>query len=106
GLLALAAAALTPRWRRVADLAGAGWLLACALVVLVAMTVAAKKQDRYALPAVPLLAVAAAVGLRGAAAGAGWRPAARAAALGAVGLAQLALCAAQRPYYLSFYSPL
>src|SRR5439155_1035903 len=74
-------------------------------LVVAAMTLAAKKQDRYVLPAVPLLAVAAAVGLRETAVGLG-RPASRNLALGAVGLAQLALCAAQRPYYASFYSPL
>src|SRR5439155_12285004 len=85
---------------------GAGWLLACAALVVVVMGAAAKKQDRYALPAVPLLAVVAAVGLRGAAASLGRSTAARRLALGGVGLAHLALCASQRPYYVSFYSPL
>jgi hypothetical protein len=80
-------------------------LLACALVVLVVMGLGPKKQDRYALPAVPLLGLVAAVGYRRALP-AIRRPPGRALALGGVGLAQLALCAASRPYYLTYYSPL
>jgi len=78
-------------------------LLACAALMILVVGLAAKKQDRYALPAVPLLAVVAGVGygrlpltLRGA----------RTLLVGWAGLAQLALCASERPYYFTYYSPL
>jgi 4-amino-4-deoxy-L-arabinose transferase-like glycosyltransferase len=80
------------------------WVLGCALVVLLAMTVSAKKQERYILPAMPLLAVAAADRYRQVLPllGRRWRPLVPA----AVGLVQLGLCASVQPYFLAAYSPL
>ncbi len=82
------------------------WLLACAAIVLLVMTVAAKKQDRYVLPAVPLLVIVSAVGFqRFPLSASAWRGA-RPLLLGGLGLAQLLLCASVRPYFFNFYSPL
>ena len=93
---------------------GAVWLVVCALLVVLVMSVGAKKQDRYALPAVVLLAGVSAVGFQRLVGRVGvqrlsaplGRVPTRALVIGGVGLLQLALCAGARPYYLSFYSPL
>src|SRR5581483_4089533 len=81
------------------------WLLLGAAVVVVVMGAAAKKLDRYVLPAVPLLAIVAAVGYARAARVLR-RAELRALALGALGLVQFGLCAGERPYYFTAYSPL
>src|SRR5581483_12389408 len=80
-------------------------LAAAALAVLLVMSLGPKKQDRYLLPATPLLGVVAAVGFERALRRLP-RPSGRALAVGGVGAAQLALCAWARPYYFTFYSPL
>ncbi len=84
---------------------GTTWLLAGAVLVVVLMSLSPKKQDRYVLPAVPFLAVAAAGGYQRL-----WialpHPAPRLALLGVVALSQLILCASARPYFFTYYSPL
>jgi hypothetical protein len=86
-----------------ADLAA---LLACAALAVLVVTLGAKKLDRYALPAVPLLAVVAGVGLQRALKALPLGASGSGLVLGAMGLAQLALCAGARPYYFTYYSPL
>jgi len=66
------------------------------------MSAGPKKLERYALPAVPLLAILAAVGYQRLAT----RPAPRLLALTGVGLVQLVLCASARPDPFAYYSPL
>jgi 4-amino-4-deoxy-L-arabinose transferase-like glycosyltransferase len=105
GLVCWAVELAARRRRRLARDASVHLAIAAVLVV-VAMALVAKKQDRYVLPAVPLLAAVAAVGYRRASALLGAAPAPRALALGAVGIAQLVLCAGARPYYFAAYSPL
>ena len=96
--------ALAPRTGR-RDRGATAWLLLCALLVLVVMGAGPKKLDRYALPAVPLLVVVAAVGYRNVLGALSRRPVAPL-LVGAIGLVQLALCAGARPYFFSYYSPL
>jgi hypothetical protein len=95
-------------WRkpRLAQLVRPAGLLvmAGALAVLV-MSAGAKKQDRYVLPAVPLLTIAVAARFPRALAATSSRAGLHALALTVAGAVQLALCAGERPYYLSFYSP-
>lgn len=99
------------------DRIAAAALLAYAVLFALFMTTGQKKFDRYLLPAYPSLVLVASLGLgsmvRWLAGRASERvrdarvvPAVWAAALGAVALAQLALVAPHRPYYLSYYNPL
>ncbi|NTV64454.1 MAG: glycosyl transferase, partial [Oscillochloris sp.] len=86
-------------------------LLICGLMYLLAITLLAKKFDRYALPVVPLIELLAAVGWVWAAeqlATRNARLAARATALVTGGLLALSLInlAWYHPYELSYYSPL
>jgi hypothetical protein len=81
-------------------------LVACAALAVLVVTLGSKKLDRYALPAVPLLAVVAGVELQRALGALRLGLAGGGLALGAVGLAQLALGAGARPYYFTYYSPL
>ena len=108
GLAALAATRAARRDPQSAPRAGvdAALLLGCAAIALLVVTLGAKKLDRYVLPAVPLVTIAAAVGLRRGLVALPAPPGAANVALGVVGLAQLALCAGARPYYFSYYSPL
>ncbi len=95
------------------------WLLLAAALVILLMGMVAKKQDRYVLPAVPLLVIVAAVGSQQALAGwraphatgrvgSSWRgrPSLQAIGIGVLGAAQLALSASARPYFFDYYSPL
>lgn len=69
------------------------------------MSLSPKKVDRYLLPAYPMLAILAALGLS--AAGRRWLPARQRWLLPlAAGAVQLALVASVQPYPLSFYNPL
>jgi hypothetical protein len=80
-------------------------LLACVAIVVMVNSAATKKQDRYVLPAIPLLTIVSALGLRRAVEPLG-RQSAYALLLGGVGLTQLLWCASARPLYFTAYSPL
>lgn len=106
GLLAWPIAWAVPGPRsRLRRLGPVALLAGGALLLLLAITPAAKKLDRYALMVVPLLELCAAAGLvllvrrLGSARG-------LAGLLGLVGLVQLALCASTAPEYFTFYDPL
>jgi hypothetical protein len=102
GLLLWALAFALRRRLRVPLRDASAWVLVGAAVVIVVMSAGPKKLERYALPAVPLLAVVAAVGYQRVLA----RPILRPLALAGVGVAQLVLCASARPDPFTFYSPL
>ncbi|MBX3002359.1 MAG: glycosyltransferase family 39 protein [Anaerolineales bacterium] len=104
----LAAAAALWAWRRQPpeQRQGLAALLGFAAVFILAMSVAAKKFDRYMLPAYAALVLLAGWGLAAALRqwrGARWRPLAAAALL--LG-AQAFWALGAFPYYLNFYNPL
>ncbi len=107
-LLGLVAWALPRRgWLgRMDSMRATRWLAASAVVIVLVMAAAPKKQDRYVLPTVPLVSVVAATGLCRAVAATISRAEPRSLAVGGLGLAQLALCASTRPVFFSAYSPL
>jgi 4-amino-4-deoxy-L-arabinose transferase-like glycosyltransferase len=74
-----------------------------ALLFLAAITIAAKKFDRYLLPVIPALAILAAIAL---AKKGGWRSRAAKAILLFLVAAQVVMLAASAPYLLSSYNPL
>jgi 4-amino-4-deoxy-L-arabinose transferase-like glycosyltransferase len=114
-VLGLAAAILSPSLRRSPRRVPL-LLVACAAVLFVAiLSLLSKKLDRYALPAVPLLHILAAVGLSWLfeQVGAWWvrgresrTRIVRAVGIIGVGLVAAASLAWYHPYYLAYYSPL
>lgn len=91
------------------DFQTAGFLFVFALAFILFMTIAGKKFDRYLLPALPALMLAAGWGWAQLAARVQWFQRAQwrgAALLVAVGALQLASALPTFPYYLSYYNPL
>src|SRR5581483_7968957 len=90
------------------------WMLVgAAVVMLLVFSLVAKQRSQYAAVATPLLEIVAAAGFvragrRWLPGPAGGRPSGVSLPLlaGALGAAQLALCATVMPYYFSFYDPL
>jgi hypothetical protein len=83
---------------------GVGLVLLVGLGLAAVLALLPKKADRYILPAVPFLAVVAAVGI--AALAERWKRPGAAAALGLVAAVEAALLVAVWPYPLAAYNPL
>ena len=81
-------------------------IIGCALAIVVVMNAGDKHSARYVAPAVSLFTVVAAIGFDRVAGGLRVARPVRLGGLAAFGIAQLYLCAAERPYYSTYYSPL